>query len=98
METCTDNTKDTLNQIVDILHGIKQDLREIKSGHNKINGQRILDFAEVCEMLRMGERQVRRYRERGALKGFLLDNRRMYWETEVTEFLKKQSGENVDKI
>lgn len=92
METCTDDTQDTLNQIIDILHCIQQDLREIKSGHNTINGQRILDFGEVCEMLRMGERQVRRYRERGALKGFLLDNRRMYWETEVMEFLKKQSG------
>ena len=93
METSTDNTQETLNQIIDILHVIQQDVRDIKSGHNTIDGQRILEFAEVCDMLRMGERQVRRYRERGALKGFLLDNRRMYWEAEVREFLKKQSGE-----
>lgn len=85
--------QETLDRVIDMLQGIHADIRMLKTGRNMIGGERILDFNEVCEMLHMGERQVRRYRERGKLKGFLLDSRRMYWESEVQQFLKQYKEE-----
>lgn len=49
-----------------------------------------LDFNEVCEITKMSERQVRRYREQGKLIGFLLDGRRLYRKSEVLKFLKER--------
>lgn len=93
MDTTDKNTtQEAFERIIAMLRGIQEDLQAIKSNRKVIDGERILDFNEVCDMLHMGERQVRRYREQGKLTGFLLDSRRMYWESEVRQFLKTYAG------
>ena len=48
-----------------------------------LDGDPMLDFSEVCQILHQSERQVRRYREQGRLVGFNFGHRRMYLLSEV---------------
>lgn len=54
-----------------------------------LDGDPMLDFSEVCQILHQSERQVRRYREQGRLVGFNFRHRRMYLLSEVQEFIRK---------
>lgn len=78
------------SQILDELRAIRKDLVDLKITRMVIDGDLILEFSEVCTMLHMSERQVRRYREQGELVGFLLDGKRFYRHSEVQEFLKRR--------
>ena len=53
-----------------------------------LDGDPMLDFSEVCQILHQSERQVRRYREQGRLVGFNFGHRRMYLLSEVQEFIR----------
>ena len=61
----------------------------MKDHRSQLEGDPILDFAEVCQLLRQSERQVRRFREQGLLVGFTIGARRMYLLSEVQEFIRK---------
>lgn len=76
-----------ISQVSEKLDRIRSDLSEIKMQKNVIDGDPILAFNEVCEMLHMGERQIRRYREQNKLVGFLLDGKRLYRLSEVQRFI-----------
>ena len=85
-----DALSSSTDQILGELRAIKKDIYELKVSRMIIDGDLILEFSEVCTMLHMSERQVRRYREQGELVGFLLDGKRSYRHSEVQEFLKRR--------
>lgn len=70
-----------------MVHEILGEIRQMKRHRNMLGGSPILEFNEVCSMLHLSERQVRRLRETGLLMGFSYYRRRMYSLTEVTKFI-----------
>lgn len=78
---------DLIAAIWDIVKEIRADVRILRRHHNVLGGTPILEFGEVCQMLKQSERQVRRYRESGQLVGFSFNRRRLYTLTEVEEFI-----------
>ena len=58
-------------------------------------GTPILEFDEVCAVLHLSARQVRRPREREELVGFNIGRRRMYFQTEVNAYIAKLEQEAV---
>lgn len=70
-----------------MVHEILGEIRQMKRHRNMLGGSPILEFNEVCSMLHLSERQVRRLRETGLLVGFSYYRRRMYSLNEVTKFI-----------
>lgn len=64
---------------------ISSELQSLKGEDN----DPILEFAEVCHMLRMSERHVHRIKKQGDLTGFLIGRRRLYRQSEVLAYIKK---------
>ena len=80
---------DDLSRILRTVEEILEIVHFMKDHRSQLEGDPILDFAEVCQLLRQSERQVRRFREQGLLVGFNIGSRRMYLLSEVQEFIRK---------
>lgn len=80
--------KSLLDRIMVELQTIRSEIKD--NSRSESADDIFLDFNEVCEITKMSERQVRRYREQGKLIGFLLDGRRLYRKSEVLKFLKER--------
>ena len=80
---------DSSSRILAIVREILEEIRSLKEHRSVLEGDPMLEFSEVCQMLRQSERQVRRYREQGRLVGFTFGHRRMYLLSEVQEFIRK---------
>ena len=61
---------DSISRILAIVMEILEEIRSLKEHRSVLEGDPMLEFSEVCQMLRQSERQVRRYREQGRLVGF----------------------------
>lgn len=53
-----------------------------------LNGERLLDNQDLCELLNTSKRSVQRYRSSGTLKYQMLWHKVYYKESDVQEFLK----------
>ncbi|MCM1301485.1 MAG: helix-turn-helix domain-containing protein [Bacteroides cellulosilyticus] len=92
-----DNLNEQVTRILNIVTDILDDVRILRNRQNALYGEPMLEFSEVCEMLKQSERQIRRFRENGELVGFTIGRRRMYLQSEVDDFIrrsKKQSNHN----
>ncbi len=78
-----------ISRLLDLTTEIRECVRYLKEHRNLFEGEPMLDFSEVCELLHQSERQVRRYREQGRLVGFNIGRRRMYLHSEVKEFIRR---------
>ena len=81
--------KEEISKILRLVLEILEEIRYLKEHRSMLEGDPMLEFSEVCQMLRQSERQVRRYREQGRLVGFNFGHRRMYLLSEVQEFIRK---------
>ena len=54
---------DDLSRILRTVEEILEIVHFMKNHRSQLEGDPILDFAEVCQLLRQSERQVRRFRE-----------------------------------
>lgn len=85
-----------------LIKGIYDDFQFLRKHRNMLLGTPVLEFDEVCSMLRQSERSVRRLRESGQLVGFTYGRRRFYSLREVEAFIacmergKQISGEETD--
>ncbi|MBS5524556.1 MAG: helix-turn-helix domain-containing protein [Alistipes sp.] len=84
-----EQTKEEISKILRLVLEILEEIRYLKEHRSMLEGDPMLEFSEVCQMLRQSERQVRRYREQGRLVGFNFGHRRMYLLSEVQEFIRK---------
>ena len=84
-----EQTKEEISKILRLVLEILEEIHYLKEHRSMLEGDPMLEFSEVCQMLRQSERQVRRYREQGRLVGFNFGHRRMYLLSEVQEFIRK---------
>lgn len=65
-----------------------------------LNGERLLDNQDLCELLNTSKRSVQRYRSSGTLKYQMLWHKVYYKESDVHEFLKthfEEFGQKKEK-
>lgn len=84
-----EQTKEEISKILRLVLEILEEIHYLKEHRSMLEGDPMLEFSEVCQMLRQSERQVRRYREQGRPVGFNFGHRRMYLLSEVQEFIRK---------
>lgn len=89
-----ENRDEQITRILNIVMEILEDVRTLRTRQNVLMGDPMLEFPEVCEMLKQSERQVRRLRESGELVGFTIGRRRMYLQSEVDDFIQRSRKQN----
>ena len=86
---------DRNEQLIASLTG--KELREVKY----LDGERLLDNQDLCELLNTSKRSIQRYRSSGTLKYQMLWHKVYYKESDVQEFLKTHfkefGGKNTAK-
>lgn len=86
---------DRNEQLIASLTG--KEFREVKY----LDGERLLDNQDLCELLNTSKRSIQRYRSSGTLKYQMLWHKVYYKESDVQEFLKthfkKFEGKNTAK-
>lgn len=86
-----------LTDIYKLVKGLFEDHQFLRKHRNMLHGTPILEFDEVCSMLRLSERSVRRLRESGKLVGFTYGRRRFYSQHEVDTFIAQIARGNYEE-
>ena len=84
-----------LAEIHAMVKTISVDLQFLRRHRNVLFGTPVLEFNEVCSVLHLSARQVQRLRERKELVGFNVGRRRLYFQTEIYDYLSRLERENL---
>ena len=68
-----------------------------RTGRSTLNGERLYDNQEVCQLLRISKRTLQRYRNNGALKFHSIYHKTYYKESDLHEFIRNNFDENEIK-
>lgn len=82
-----------LNEIKQRVEVISKTINTRTDHLEAINEDMILDFHDVCGILHLSPRQVRRYQS-DELKGFLIGRKRLYRYSEVQAFIARRLEES----
>lgn len=74
-----------------------EDVSYMKRHRNMLCGVPILEVDEVCDLLKMSDRQLRRYRTSGQLVGFHFGRRLMFSTAEINRFIERVELEHKQK-
>lgn len=81
----------------DGMKGLHKRLDEIfllLKARNRLNGETILDNQDLCLLLNLSKRTLRRYRATGTLPYFQIGGKSFYYESDVQEFIRRnQEGD-----
>lgn len=81
----------------DGMKGLHRRLDEIfflLKARNRLNGKTILDNQDLCLLLNLSKRTLRRYRATGILPYFQIGGKPFYYESDVEEFIRRnQEGD-----
>ena len=88
---CIFAAKTYCNPIMERLDEILEIVREM------LCGMPILEVDEVCDLLKMSDRQLRRYRTSGQLVGFHFGRRLMFSTAEINRFIERVEMEHKQK-
>lgn len=80
-------------EILEIIKEIREDIAYMKRHRNTLCGMPVLEISEVCDLLKISDRQLRRYRASGQLTGFQFGRRQMFTSAEITRFVKQTEME-----
>ena len=79
----------SMEEMFEMLKDIREDISYMKRHRNMLCGKPILEVAEVCDLLKMSDRQLRRYRTSGQLTGFRFGRRLLFSSAEITQFIER---------
>ena len=75
---------DRLDKFMDIMSG----------RHNVLNGERLLDNQDLCQMLNVSKRTLQRYRSAGELTYIIIHHKIFYTEKNVEKFIRDHFRDN----
>ena len=78
-----------LDEILEIVREIREDIAYMKRHRNMLCGTPILEVSEVCDLLKISDRQLRRYCVSGQLTGFHFGRRLMFSAAEINRFVER---------
>ncbi len=90
------NLKDWMQEWFELFVGrfdrLDQHLGTMSGRYNMLDGERLLDNQDLCEMLHVSKRTLQRYRVSGELPFQTIYHKTYYKESDVEAFIKMQFG------
>ena len=90
-----------LDRQEELIATLKGKQKEPEEDVKLLDGERLLDNQDLCELLNTSKRSIQRYRSSGTLKYQMLWHKVYYKESDVQEFLrthfKESEGKNGEK-
>lgn len=77
------------------LHKRMDEIFRLLKARNRLNGETILDNQDLCLLLNLSKRTLRRYRATGILPYFQISGKPFYYESDVEEFIKRNQEDNT---
>ncbi len=77
------------------LHKRLDEICRLLKAENRLNGQTILDNQDLCLLLKLSKRTLRRYRAAGILPYFQIGGKPFYYESDVEEFIKRNQCDDI---
>jgi len=71
------------------LHKRLDEILLLLKARNRLNGETILDTQDLCLLLNLSKRTLRRYRATGTLPYFQIGGKPFYYESDIEEFIRK---------
>lgn len=65
--------------------------------HNVVNGERLLDNSDLCQLLNVSKRTLQRYRSIGAIPYQSIYHKTYYKESDVEKFIRDHFSKNTNK-
>ena len=84
-------------EILEIVREIREDVSYMKRHRNMLCGMPVLEVDEVCDLLKMSDRELRRYRTAGQLVGFRFGRRLLFSSAEITRFIERIEADSQRK-
>ena len=79
---------------------LDENLGNMSSRYNFLDGERLLDNQDLCQLLHVGKRTLQRYRATGELKFYTIHQKPYYKESDVDTFINarfsKEENEESD--
>jgi len=69
----------------------------VKSKHNMLDGERLLDNQDLCELLHVSKRTLQRYRSSGELPYKTIYHKTYYKESDVEEFIRSNFAKRASQ-
>ena len=85
------------DEILEIVREIREDIAYMKRHRNMLCGTPVLEVSEVCDLLKISDRQLRRYCVSGQLAGFHFGRRLMFSTAEINRFIERVELEHKQK-
>ena len=88
-----ENFEAWMERIMDRLDMQDKKIDRLLNSQNCLDGEKLLDNQDLCELLNTSKRSIQRYRSSGTLKYQMLWHKVYYKESDVQEFLKNHFDE-----
>jgi len=75
---------------------LDDNLQQISGRYNFLNGERLLDNQDVCQLLHVSKRTLQRYRTSGELPYQTIYHKTYYRESDVEAFIKSHFSKGGD--
>ena len=79
-----------MERIMDRLDMQDKKIDRLLNSHNCLNGEKLLDNQDMCELLGVTKRTLARYRQKKLVTYYMIDGRTYYKASEVQEFLNRK--------
>ena len=79
-----------LHQIMERFDKIEDKLGRMNRQTSALDGDKLLDNQDMCELLGITKRTLARYRQKKLVTYYMIDGRTYYKSSEVKEFLKRK--------
>lgn len=77
------------------LHKRLDEILLLLKARNRLNGETILDTQDLCLLLNLSKRTLRRYRATGILPYFQIGGKPFYYESDIEEFIRRNQGNDI---
>lgn len=90
MDTPLTQIKDLCQHILDKVEGLSSQIEKLGNDQSEV----VLDYLDVCQVLHISVRHLRRLHKSKELVGFKIGRRRYYRNSEVQQFIRMMEKKN----
>lgn len=85
-----------MERVMERLDKMDSTLDKLNQPQNLLDGERLLDNQDLCQLLHVSKRTLQRYRSSGELKYYSIYHKTYYKESDVHDFIRHNFGKREE--